>query len=343
MKILSVYLTAIATLCYSAVVIAQTPVELYHDLQEKKEAGLMKEIAPGIRLGGLFEIESIYSTNGGDAWSLDLATAEVNVDAIVSENITAGIVLLFEEGDDFFAVDEATVALNELLASDLYIVGGLMTLPFGTYATHFIDDTLGQVLGETSEVAVQLLYLKDMFSLSGTVFNSDVDKAGEDDVIEDFIVTGSITPVENLTLTASYISNILNSDELSDMLEADTVTDIATGIAAAVAYVNGCIQIDAEYLFVVDEIKMADLDLDDDGDADDSPWALNLEVAYCVPKWELALKYETADEFEVKSRYGIAASKFIAENTLITVQFLHSELDAGGDEDSAGALLAVEF
>lgn len=341
MKRVCVYLAAVTVLCYAAVVIAQTPVELYHDLQGKKEAGLMKEIAPGISWGGLVEVGTTY-TDSDESLSLDLVTAQINVDGVVSDNVTAGIVLLFEEssGEGDLTVDEATVALNELLASDLYIIGGLMTLPFGTYATHFIDDTLGLGIGETSEAALQLLYQDDMFSVSGTVFNADVMETGEDDTIDDFVIAGSVTPVENLTFTASYTSNIVAGGMSDDVVDTG-LSDRSAGLAAAVAYINGCFQVDVEYVAAIDSIENADLSEGATGDM--TPWAANVEVAYCVPNWEIAVKYEAADDAFIESRVGVAASKFIADNTVLTVQYLHSEMEGGGDDDSAGALLGVEF
>jgi hypothetical protein len=337
MKRVCVYLAAVTVLCYAAVTIAQAPVELYHDLKEKKEAGLMKEIAPGITWGGLVEIESIY-TDSDESWSLDLATAQVNVDGVVTENITVGIVLLFEEGEDF-TVDEATVALNEMLGSDLYIVGGLLTLPFGTYATSFITDPQGQGLGETSEAALQLLYETDMFSVSGTVFNADVDEAGEDDTIEDYVLAGEVTPVEGVTLSVSYISNLL-AGAMSDDVVDTGLTDRTGGLGVAGSYIQGCFQVDAEYLTALDDIELVDIGR---GAGDINPWTFNFEVAYCVPEIQVALKYEAADELEDESRYGVAVAKFLADNTLLSLEYMHSEKEAGGDDDSVGALLGVEF
>ena len=71
--------------------------EIYHDLREKKEAGLGGKIAEHLTLSGLVEIEAAYERlsmdQGGDESGSDLtlATVEVGLGATVNDEVSAAI------------------------------------------------------------------------------------------------------------------------------------------------------------------------------------------------------------------------------------------------------------
>src|SRR3990172_9886002 len=107
---------------------------LYHSLEEKKAAGLMKSITDRLNLGGLIELEASRDENKktGDASDVTLATVQLGLDAEINERLTGHILLLWEEDStDPINVDEGTLTYKAL--GNVTLVGGKTYIPFGVF------------------------------------------------------------------------------------------------------------------------------------------------------------------------------------------------------------------
>ncbi len=331
--------------------------ELYHTLQEKKQAGLMTKITDRISLSGLLEVEAGYESlsleDGDDERSSDLvvSTAQLGFEAEVNENVGATLILLFEEDDtEPIEVDEATVDYGRGPWGGRF---GRQYVPFGVYPSHMISDPLTLELGETRETAVLVGYEGEVFGVSGYVFNGDADKEGEDDHIRDWGVSVTVRPWEAVEAGASFLSDLADTD--ADLLGGAGYTKRVGGWSAYAVAGWGPFQVSGEVLGAVRGFEAGDLDEDGDGRGD-RPLAWNVEGAWGVTEGvEVAARVEGSRELggQPRVQYGVAVSWGVMEGVSVSAEYLHGEYDedfgADGDgnvldsRDLVTAQLSVEF
>ncbi|WP_169709606.1 LbtU family siderophore porin [Deferrisoma camini] len=329
--------------------------ELYHTLQQKKQAGLMTKISEKISFSGLLELEAAYeSTDPADGdreatSDLTVATAQLGFDAQVNDQLTAALVLLFEEDEtEPIEVDEATVDY----ARDGWTARfGRQYLPFGAYPSHMISDPLTLELGEIRETAVQVGYEGEGWTASAFVFNGDAEKVNgageaEEDHVKDWGVSVVVTPVEGVEAGASFLSDLADTD-------AELVGEYRDRVGGWSAYAVvgfGAFEVLGEVMGSVGAFDEADLDEDEDGRGD-RPLAWNVEGAWDVSEVvEVAVRVEGSRELggQPELQYGAVVSWGPMEGVSLSLEYLHGEYDEdfGGGVDSrdlATAQLAVEF
>lgn len=324
--------------------------EIYHTLAGKKEAGLKSAITEKITISGLIEIEAGATetnfTDSGTETESDilLATAQLGLGVEVAEGITGDLILLYEEDATDLEVDEAAINFsNEVWFGRL----GQQYMPFGVFHSHFISDPLTLELGETRETALLGGYGNDVVSISAYVFNGDAEKETDrEDHIRDWGVSLSSTPAEGLTLGASYISDLADSDA---ELVGETFEKRVGGWSAFFTVEPGRFHLTGEVLGAERRFSVADLDADGDGQGD-RPLTWNLELAwYPNDVLELAARYEGSDEFaeQPETQYGICASWGVRENVSLSLEYLRGEFDSFGDgadnRNMVTAQLGLEF
>lgn len=312
------------------------------------------QLSDKVALGGVIEVEagSVSDDLNGDGSDIVLATVEMGLDAKIAESVEGHIIFLYEEGEDF-TVDEGTITLTTPYG--LTLTAGNMYIPFGMFNSHFISDPQTLELGETNDSAVLIGYGNDVFDLSVGTFNGDVVEPGDDDKVDDYVASLTVTPVEGISFGASYISDIADTDgDITSVTApvAGEVSDIIAGYSAFVSASFGPLTIDAEYLAAADNFEPADLDNENgDGTGDgsgDQPVTFNVEVAYAVSDvLEVAVRYEGNEElFDLpETRYGLALAYGLHENTTLSFEYLAGEYDnvASDKVSSVTAQLAVEF
>ena len=306
------------------------------------------KLSDKVTLSGAVEVEiGVLNEEAADSSDIALATAEIVIGAAINENVSAEVVLLFEEDDTEFTVDTGTVTIEA--AEGLSVTAGVMTLPFGMFNSHFISDPQTLELGETAQSALMVSYGIDMVDISLGLFNGDVDKVGKDNKIDDLFAAVNINPAEGISLGASYISDIADTDaDITGEADIDAggtgfVTDIVAGYSAYFSGSFGPVSVEAEYLAAAND----DLDLDGDGNGD-QPVTFNVELAYAVSDaLEVAARYEGNEEyFDLpETQYGLALAYGLHENTTISLEYLTGEYDnlASDEVSSVTAQLTVEF
>ncbi|MDY6973773.1 MAG: LbtU family siderophore porin [Thermodesulfobacteriota bacterium] len=338
----------------------------------QSEGGLLDTVQDRLSVSGLIELgaayESVDNRDGGDDDQSDvnLTTVELTVGAEVNEWVNVETVFLYEDatfGDDTSVdLDVGTVTIGNTEKYPCYFTGGKMYLPFGALLTHFPDDplvdqpmTLG--LGEINEKAALVGFEYLGLAISGYVFNGDVDDSPEDNVVESFGFDVNYTLPEDrpfeLFVGASYISNIADTDGLTDGLNLDEIEDYVGG---ADLYLHlGCNDFffDAEYMTALEEFDPGELANGGGDGAEPSVW--NIEVGY---EWnwgrslEIVLKYAGSDETEglgyPEDRYGFGLNQEIFEGITGSVAFFHDEfhgddVDARNDRDVIFGQIALEF
>ena len=316
--------------------------ELYHSLEEKKEAGVGQKITENISIGGLIEVEAGFGeVMDEDESDIALATVEVGLDAEINDKVSGHILLLYEDDGADFTVDEGYITLTAPYG--LSLTAGRMYIPFGVFNSHFISDPLTLELGETQEAALLLTYGTEAFEVSFGVFNGDVRETGDDDEIDDIVASLTVTPSEGITFGVSYISDIYDTDaDITGEAEGTgLVSDIVAGYSAFFSGSFGAISVEAEYLAAADD----DLDLDGDGSGDE-PSTYNLEVAYTVSEaLEVAVRIAGSDDLAElpEDLIGVALSYGIYESTTLAFEYQTGEFDNDTDYSMFTAQLAIEF
>lgn len=337
--------------------------EHYHNLAEKKSAGLMNKVSENLSIGGLVEVEAGGEDNnqsGDDSSDIALATVELGIDSEVSENVSGHVLLLWEEGEGPVEVDEGTIEIQSSYGAGL--IAGKQYIPFGSFDSHFISDPLTLELGETNESTVILTYATDHFEVAVGAFNGDIDKTG-DDQVDNLVAALTFNIGENFSLGTSYLSDMSDTD--SYIVEstltsngAEIITEDIPGVSGFVNLTVGSINFVAEYLGAIEHFDSLDLEQVADG-KDERPYTYNIELAYAVSEsTEIALKAEGSGDFGdgtdiPEEQYGAAVSFGIAENTSLAFEYMDGRFEEKGldkngnpgdrDRQLYTAQLAIEF
>lgn len=357
----------------------------------KHEGGLLAGIQEHIKFSGLIEVGAVWQdidykgagpTEPEEKSDICLTTLELVAEAEVNEWVKVVAVLLYEdptfEPETSVEMDVATVTIGNTEEYPLYFTAGKMYVPFGALLTHFPDDPLIDapltlVFGETSEKVLLVGVEHEGFSVSGYVFNGDVDEFGEDNSVESYGVDANFAMDEedglNLLIGASYISNITDSDGLSEALEdyVDELEDIpgvlGAGlkdyVAGAVGYVHVGFDgffVDGEYMTALDEFDVTVMTATgkDTRKGDDQPAVWNIEAGMNLGEsLEIVLKYAGSSEAEFlgfpETRYGICFNQELYKDVIASLGYLRDDYDEDKVDDQRDqrdlvfAQIAIEF
>ncbi len=302
-----------------------------------------------LRLSGLLEFEAVYENpeEGSETSNFALATVELAAEVKINDNIAGHVILLWEDGPDPIDVDEAAITLNCPKTWGGHILtfsGGKMYLPFGKFNSYMISDPLTLELGETNNSLVLFALEKDLWSFQTGIFNGDTETSNSDS-IDAWVAALEITPLEGITLGASYISDLAESD--NGLVTDDTVyTDSVAGFGSFLSIAYGIFSLEAEYILALDDFTAPVVTLGDDLSGK-KPSAWNLELAW-IPneQWQIAMRTEAAHDFKRNSkRYGAAVSYGLFQNTLLALEYLLSD-EKGAASDPVHVLtmqLALTF
>ena len=247
---------------------------------EAKSTGIINKVSENLSIGGLIEVEAGGEDNnqsGEDSSDIALATIELGLDSEVAENISGHVLLLWEEGEGPVEVDEGTIEIQS--SYGLGLIAGKQYIPFGNFESHFISDPLTLELGETNESALLLTYGIGWVELTAGVFNGDIDKTG-DDKVDNFSASLTLTPSDNFTIGASYISDIADTDSditagTLELSGATTITEHVEGVSGFINLTLGSFNLIGEYLGAGRHFSSTDLEQVVDG-KDEKPYAYNV-------------------------------------------------------------------
>ena len=204
------------------------------------------------------------------------------------KHVSGHLLLLWEEDEtEPLDVDEATIRLDGEDVIPLYLEAGKLYVPFGNFESYFISDPLTLELGETRESAAIIGYANDLFDVSFGVFNGDIDEEGDDDHIDSFVARAIYTMPESalagleLTTGVSWISNLADSDALTDEIDGDSISDKVNGISAfVVATWQERLTLLAEYLGALEAFEAGELAFDGGEALEPKTW--NIELGYAI-------------------------------------------------------------
>jgi hypothetical protein len=325
-----------------------TEIALLNDRIEKLEA--KKEASQwldNVTLSGAVEVEASYidPDSGSSESDIVVATVELGVAAAITDNIETNIVFLYEEDGDGVEVDVATMGY-QLNNSGFSFLLGQDYVPFGSYETHLVNDTLALEIGEARETAFAVNYEAGLFGGSFYIFNGDnLQDEGEHNTIQNFGARIGLSG-DNFTVGADYISNLADSDSLQDNdYGYDSGEDAVAGASFYASANFSNITLLAEYLTALDEFAV-------DG-ANSEPEAMQLEAAIEMGAFTYALSYQETDEAlfielpEERISFGVSTEIFDGIGLGVQLQrdsdYSIEDSGSGDDINSVVVQLAAEF
>ncbi|MBU1196697.1 MAG: LbtU family siderophore porin [Proteobacteria bacterium] len=288
------------------------------------------KISQSISLSGSIEVDYTYADDSdisnrtkNDATSdLDTGTVQLGIDARLHKYVTAVAVLKGEALDSNTNVfwDEAyfTISGQEI---STYLIAGKRTQPFGVFNSVFINDPITQELYEINDTGVTIGYATDTLmgiDLSFTVYKGEtlithVNDAGlgwarnntpgyaVTNDMNSYIISGSISPVEALTLSGFFNSEPGDSDR-------------NTSFGMAVHFEMAGFLADAEYISALDRERH----IADNLEYKENAWAITLGYQISDPLL-IAVRYEAFDadkkaDGNLDKRYGITGTYTLFKN-----------------------------
>ncbi len=298
-------------------------------------------------LSGLIEAEAslAYIEGGAEDDDLRLSTLQIGLQAKLTSWLGGHVIGLWKKDTtEPMVVDEAVLSLTSPwqpggLTPALHL--GRQYLPFGRFESAMISDPLTLEFGETHSAAALLTLTGERWSASTGVFEGSVDNG--DEGLDSWVLAVETSPREGVTLGASWISDLAESD--AELVQDEGIyRDGVPGWSAFVALQQGDFGLTAEYLVALSSFKTAQVDAGGDLTGR-RPQAWNLELLWQpTDKVQLATRYEKSIDYQADvRRFGATATYGLCNYALLAVEYLHA--DAAGDDQThtVTAQLAVEF
>ncbi|MFH2060030.1 MAG: LbtU family siderophore porin [Pseudomonadota bacterium] len=290
---------------------------------DKTESSGLGQISDAITLSGAIEVDYSYtgdsdvtSNSINDSTSeLDVGTIELGIEAKVHDYITAIALLKGESLDsssDRIFWDEV---FFEIKKQDfpVYLVAGKRCQAFGAFESSFINDPITQDLYEVNKTGLTVGYNDEAIwniDLSVTAYKGEtlitkVNDAGygwsrsntagyaATNDVDSFIVSGSVSPVEGIVLSAFFNSEPGDSQRNTTM-------------GSAIHFEIGNFMADAEYIGAIDREKHNT----DKLEYTESAWVASIGYQI-LDSLLFALRYESFDADKtaagnLENRYGAA-------------------------------------
>lgn len=305
-----------------------------------------------ILIYGAIEVETGYSSDYANTKEndVDLTTVELGIEAGVNDWISGFFLLKWENDDDGVSVDEGGIVLGNIESRGASLTVGKLYVPFGSYNTNLISDTLTLELGETREGAVVIDVAAGDFYGALYTFNSAVNKVNkEDDMIDAFGATvGYAMEADQFSfdVSAGWISNLTSSGGFSGYLEDNDleVDDHTSGVAVSAFASVADFSLIAEYV--------AALDSKYDAGSNDKPSAWGLELGYNFELLKrdtsVAMAYQGTEEATFlglpEDRISAGISSALHDNLTLALEASRAKdysAAKGGTGKNAEALIAT--
>jgi len=326
-----------------------------------KETPLFGEWSKKITISGLLEAEASYEDKEFDAANKDdeessdltLATLELGIDADIAKHVSGHALLLWEEDDtEPVDLDEGYITLDGEDVLPMYLNVGKLYVPFGFYESHFISDPITLEIGETRESAATVGLANDMFEITASAFNGNVEEEGDDNHIDNFVGSAyfrlpeDVRPGFSMMLGGSYINNLADSDGLEGEIPNEEINDYVSGLGSflSIAYQDRYF-LKAEYVGALNDFEADELEFSNGKSLEPKAW--NFEFAFVpIPDLELAAKYEGGEDlgnFQPENQYGGAITYNLFKYTSLSLEYLYGEYENEDERNLVTSQLAVEF
>ncbi|GJL63241.1 MAG: hypothetical protein NPIRA04_18950 [Nitrospirales bacterium] len=318
---------------------ARKPVRIYRTPEERREAGLGKQVTEWLKIGGVVDVEKEYRRNNSVARrdtsedpDPELAL-ELGFEIQYDEWFEAEVLFAIEENGrrHYQELDEGLIGID---LADFGVKLGQLYVPFGAYYSHFVTGPLLE-FGQTRGTALQLDYtLWDSLELAGYLFDSKADMQKNKNEIDWGLNLEYKSEDESMVLGAGYLSDLAESQ---DELLLDFKNRYLRRVPALNAYARlgmPPFELTAEVLKAIQRFKEFEKNAN-------KPFSYNVELAYFpVDFLQFAVRLESSREVadEPKWQYGVAGTWRPLDNLSISIDYLHGRYKKGfafDDRDNA--------
>jgi len=298
----------------------------------------------GIEWGALVEVEASFVNpeSGSSESDIVVATVELGAALNLTDNLSGEIILLFEEDETDLEVDVAKIDYA-FGGSAISATLGQIYVPFGSFETALISDTLTLELGETRETILGLNFEANGFGGSLYVFNGDANEAGSSSIDNFGLSFGYSNDV--FTVGASYINSLGDSDLVQDVIGEAEVDSYTDGFSINGVVNFGNVALIGEYTTALDsfgsELEFAE------------PSATNLEVNLGTSLFgkdaTFAVSYQTTDDALIlelpETRFLVGLGVDINDHFFVGVEYARDsdyDVNEGGSGEDTDAIV-VQF
>ncbi|MCA9472609.1 MAG: LbtU family siderophore porin [Nitrospirales bacterium] len=300
------------------------PVRIYRSPEERREAGLGKQVTEWLKIGGVMDLEKEYRANrvragrnSNDDPDPELAV-ELGFEVQYGEWFEAEVLFAVEENGrrHYQELDEGLIGID---LADFGFKLGQLYVPFGAYYSHFVTGPLLE-FGQTRGRAVQLDYtFWDSVELAAYVFESKADKQKTQNAVDWGLSLEYTSNDESLIIGAGYLSDLAESQ---DALLLDYNNTYQRRVPAWNVYTRIGMP---PFELTVEALKAMKRFQEFDKNAN-KPFSSNFELAYFPVNFlQFALRLEFSDELadEPKWQYGVAATWRPFNNLSVAIDYLY--------------------
>ncbi len=302
-----------------------------------------------VTVGGSVAVDAYHEDYENENHSdIIISDASLWAEAEIAENVTALILFYYEDGYGSPEVDEATIAYSP--NDTLTFTAGRTYLPFGVFETNMVSDPLTLDIGETREDILMVGAEMDGIYGSAYVFNGDMEKAGQDDLISNYGFNLGYYWEQgdaSFDVGVDWINSIQDTDGLewtyNEVFGTNTIHDRISGIGVHANGRYGPFSVITEYVGALKDLggKGTNTEIK----------AWNLEAGYDFifsgMDSTVAVGYQKTSEaeyFDLPEKRVIGAiSMEVMENTTLAFEYKHDTDYYGEDTNTGTAQVAVEF
>ncbi len=331
----------------------QEEVRIYRNPEERREAGVGRQLTDWLKVSGLLELEKEFIENNFSSNEKDkdyrrlVSTIQLGLDASIFDWLTAEVVFETENGDHHHSkIDEAFLNME---FDNFEIEVGKLTVPFGEYYSHFITGPLIEFGEARKDAAVVDYSFSESLEITGFVLKSEAKKLNRNNDYDWGAGINFSSESEALRLGIGYLSDLAESDERFLGDENDVYEKRVSAWNAYILAGFNKFELTAELV----QANRGFTELDRNSD---KPFAYNFELAYFPTYFtQLAVRMEQSDEFadQPRRQYGISGTWRFSKNVTVSAEYLHAEykddyiLKANSedldDRDLIAAQLSIEF
>lgn len=341
----------------TASAIQEKTARIYRSPEERREAGLGRQLTDWLKVFGLGELETAYASNhfagGRDRTDRERPALALQLGLEITYNdwLEAGLIYDFETDGKrkLSGLDEAMVGVD---LEPWGFKAGRQYVPFGEYYSHFVSGPMLDFAETRADALVIDYAMSDQLELTGYLFDGDSQRSGSRGFYADWdwgISIDLATANEAIRINAGYLSDLSESD---DHILADTGNSYLQRVPAW----NANMLFGFDHFEMTAEVIRATRTFKELGRDRNRPFAWNLELAW-FPQHSLqyALRLEFSDKLEGQPRwqYGAAATWRPFKNVSLSLEYLRSknkkdfvlddEDNALNSRDQVAAQLSVEF
>ncbi len=279
-----------------------------------------------------------YWEGRGEDLDLYVDTIEVSMKRKLNNWVSGYLELEYDSEQSGMEVEAARITVENINFFEAYgKFGRFAAIPFGSFKTGLIEDSLTESFGRLREEAGMIGIKRGGLDITACLYNGDVDEiADEDDHLENFSFSAAYNirfGSMNLDFGASFIDNFADAGNTPDLLATETIDNYVAGLGVYSFLGFKRLTLIAEYLTALDAFESVEMQFDNEG-AEPCVW--NLEMGYTFDllgrETTCAMAYQGTNEAvsgnhikdtPPKKRYAAGLSVDLFPNASWAVEYMY--------------------